>query len=473
MKLFGMGALGPDIVSPDDYNLAGDLGFACVASGLGTTYTAARAMAMLATWALANAVEYRSDDQSLLRGIQESFLPMLELCYGWDEHIPYPSAMVAAVHLLGSRARIVHLGRCRVSRVQSQGLVAITNDHDLEHERDPQAALKYDGYGEYRPFVPEQGPRRPTRSLGTDSAQEFTDIDVNEGDELLLASASLQDHLTSEIVTSLCQMNRSLIDRAIDLWEHAIRLDKPFAFVLVRVVKDEAPMMLRTAGSYQPSEKLLPRRDGPPPEHLDVFPGPDEEWEKEICAVMKTWSPAQLSQQLQSLAELCPRDQVVPVLIRALQWSLRSLSTRWSEPQQPIDALVKALEQTKTLEDWDADKRKIKEHLIEAINDVMGDWASCQATDKLDTAVDRLYDWQYAPEEIEGGLFVQLQELVIAEGYWDWDELRAEADLDIGGSPDDYWSRKIVRENQEARARAAFLRILGEFVEPGRAAAAP
>lgn len=453
MKLFGMGALGPDIVSSDDYLLAPDLGLASVATGLGKTLQEARSAVVLATWAITNEVEHAADDRALSRAMKTAEEAISRLSYGWARHVPPPLAMVAAVHLIGSRMRIVHVGRCRVSRISKERLIALTKEHDKEHDKPV--------------LLADETRREPTRTLGTSSAPEITDVDIEVGDELLLASASLQDHLNAEVLALLCQTNRPLISRAVDLWHHATRLDKPFAFVLARVVKDEVETPCWTAGSSKPDARFLPPPGKPfPPLPFAPPRGPDEQWEKEMGTPIAGRSPLPLSQQLRAMVDLCSRDQVVPVLIRAMQWSLRSLSSRGVAPEEPVNALLEALEKTKTLEDWGAAERKIKDDCVEALDDHLGDWASRQATEKLSVALDCLFDWQHYPEQIENGLMEQLGELVSAEGDWDWDELLAEADLAEGGSPNDYWDRVIVRDEQEALARGAFLRILADFVDP-------
>lgn len=466
MKLFGMGALGPDIVSSDDYLLAPDLGLASVATGLGKTLQEARSAVVLATWAITNEAEHGADDRALSRAMKTAEEAISRLSYGWARHVPPPLAMVAAVHLIGSRMRIVHVGRCRVSRIGKERLIALTEDHDEEHERN--RVHLHDRMTLDQPVHrPDETRREPTRMLGRAGVPEITEIDVNEGDELLLASASLQDHLNAEVLALLCQTNRPLISRAVDLWHHATRLDKPFAFALVRVVKDEMETPCWTAGSSQPDAKFLPPPGKPfPPLPFAPPRGPDEQWEKEMGTPIAGRSPLPLSPQLRAMVDLCSRDHVVPVLIRAMQWSLRSLLSRGVAPKEPVNALLEALEKTKTLDDWGAAERKIKDDCVEALDDHLGDWASRQATEKLSVALDCLFDWQHFPEQIENGLMEQLGELVSAEGDWDWDELLAEADLAEGGSPNDYWDRVIVRDEQEALARGAFLRILADFAEP-------
>ena len=77
-------------------------------------------------------------------------------------------------------------------------------------------------------------------------------------------------------------------------------------------------------------------------------------------------------------------------------------------------------------------------------------------------AFERLADWRLRPEASEGELGIALEELVEAEGLWDWDELAAEAALALPPVPDEYWDMEIHRDEQRRSARRAFILALAE-----------
>lgn len=467
MRIFGLGAAGPDIVPSDDYLLAPELGLAIVTSGLGRKRREARPAAVLATWAIATEIEAQNDNDALLRGMARAEQAIKRLSHGWNNHETRPLAIIAALQMLEQRARIVHVGRCRVSRIDSTGLVALTEDHDREREidrfmrnADPKTA---------RPQIPEQAARQITRALGMNSLPEITDVDLAEGDEVFLASSSLQDALTPELIARLCDKDKPITTRATDLWDHFNQLSWPFSFILLRIIKDDEQPAHWTAGSRRPAEAFLPPPGQPfPPLPIHPFRAPDEQWEKAIATPIAHDPAPPLAAPLAMMTARCSPEIAVVVLIRSLVWTLDSLAKRWSNVPESLVNLRSALARTNTLTEWGPSERTLVALFMEWADDRLSDWASDQARSKVAEALDCLFDWSFAPDRAEHELSGQLDELVCAEGLWDWDELLAEADL-ADGLMNDYLDRKIVRDEQEMQARRAFLNILGELVEPPKA----
>lgn len=279
MRIVGTGAAKPDELCPDDFRLDINLGLALVASALGANDAQARPAAVLATWSVAGEVEAQADESALERGAQRAHEAIERLSAGWG-NLLRPAAMTSALRLVGARAQIAHVGRCRVSRVRGAGLEALTQNHDLATE----CALIPGA-----PDVPPEIGRVPTRVLGggATSRVDVHDIPVDVGDELLLATPALMEQLEPAIVRELCRPDQPLVPRAIALWDHARALDIRFAFILARVVDDKVdgevePRALGGSRRPEPSMFFAPGAPLPPPD-METARGPDSRWFKEIA----------------------------------------------------------------------------------------------------------------------------------------------------------------------------------------------
>lgn len=464
MKIFGLGAAGPDIVPSDDYLLAPELGLALVSSGLGRKKREARPAAVLATWAIASELEAHNDHDALFRGLSRAEQAIKRVSHGWDNGQTRPMAMIAALQMLGTQARTVHVGRCRISRIDSNDLVALTEDHD--REREINRLMRNANPGDERPHLPPKAQRQISRALGMRCLPETTYVELAEGDELFLASSSLQDALTPELIAHLCQKNQSIAARATNLWDHFNRLSIPFSFIILRAVGDDEKPSYWTYGSRKPDAAFLPPPGQPfPPLPIHPFRGPDAQWEKTIASPIAHDPAKPLAGQLVMMSARCSPEIAVIVLIRALVWTLDSLAKRFGTAPESLVDLRAALARTNHLTDWGPSERSLVATFMEWAGDRLSDWASDQARSKVEEALDCLFDWSFDPERAEHELPGQLDELVRAEGLWDWDELLAEADL-ADALMNDYLDRLIVRDEQEMQARRAFLTILGECVEP-------
>ncbi len=457
MKLFGMGASHPGMTQPDDYWLDPPRDLALVTSGMGAHDEQARAAAVLALWSIVGEFADGSDDDALVRGARRAHEALERITVGWEGLIR-PAAMVAAVHLRGSGARIAHAGRCRISRVGARGLEALTEDHDLAR------AAAGDSTSLPRVPVPPHLARLVTRALGVTRDVEVRDISLSPGDELLLATPALHERLTPAVVADLCRRDRPLAARAIALFDSARAHHDPFAFILVRAVP-EGPCAEPTGRSYPPSKSFYfaPGEPLPPPPAEGQYRGPDERWFKEIASPLVYHGTAPLEAELKMLVHLHPPELAVPALIRAVQWSLRSLAGRFREVPAPLDALIHAVDRTRALADWDDASRAVERCFAEWARVHLSDWASDQALDRLEGALDCLLEWARFPERPDQELGGILQDLVYAEGMWDWDELHAEAALSgYAPIPDEYWDMEVVRDEKRLGARRALILVLTE-----------
>jgi hypothetical protein len=433
MKLFGMGAAGPDSLPSDDYLFAPMLGLASVTSGIGATRGQARPAAVLATWGIATELEKCDDDNALVCGIERASKAISRLSQSWNRSLVGPTAMIAALHVKETRARIVHAGRCRVSRIGADGLVAITKDHNNGHD------IQY--------------------------APETTDVELVEGDELLLAGVWLQDNLTSEVIAQLCRKDRPLVARAIDLWDHATRIEKPFSFVMVRVVDTREDARLWGAGSRRPDPKFLPPPGEPfPPLLTSPFRSPDARWEKEMATPISHDATPQLAQPLEMIAEHCTFDIAVAALLSALRWTLQSFAARRMIPPAPVEALLAALTRTNRLDDWGPAESRLADDFYDAVKEELTDWGPELAAYEVVTAIECLQHWSASPESAQKELGKQLNKLACADARWEWDDGLAGVLCDMDES-DRYWDLVIKREEREVRARRALLLILADFVD--------
>lgn len=455
MKLFGMGGKHPDRSPPDEYWLDPPRDLALVTSGMGAYDQQAGAAAVLALWSIVGEVTSASDAGALDRGALRAHEAIQRITHGWEGLIR-PTAMVAAVHLRGSTARIAHAGRCRISRVGAHGLEALTEDHDLAR------AAAQSTPPLTTPLSPEVA-RMVTRALGVTKDLEVRDIRLSPGDELLLATPALHERLTEAVVAELCLRDRPIAARAMALFDHARAHAGPFAFVLVRAVP-EGLCAGPTGVSRPPSKSyyFAPGEPLPPPIE-GRYRGPDQLWFREIASPLVYNCAEALETELKMLVDLHPKGLAVPALIRALKWSLRSLAGRLRGVPEPLEALIRALDRTRTLADWDEASRAIERRYSEWARSHLTDWASDQARDRVEGALDCLIEWASSPERPGEELGSVLEDLVYAEGMWDWDELRAEAELS-GFAPisDEYWNMEVVRDNKRLEARRALILILTE-----------
>ena len=473
MRLFGLGASHPGVTYPDEYWLDPPRDLAIVTSGLGVHDLQARVAAVLSLWSIVGEVAENKDEDALARGARRAHEALKRVTLGW-QGLLRPAAMVAAVQLSGSGARIAHAGRCRISRARAGALEPLTEDHDLAAAAAAAAAAVAAGDSTSCPAlpIPPELARMVTRALGVTEELEVRHVPLEPGDELLLATPALHERLTPAVVAEVCRQDRPLAARAVTLFDHACAHDGPFAFILVRAVPD-GPCPGAAGRTYPPSKSFYfaPGEPLPPPvPGLDR--GPDERWEKEIANPLAYRGSPPLDAELRMLVDLHPPELATVALIRAIRWSLGSLATRFREVPAPLDALIRAAFRTDALADWGDSSRAIEQAFYEWASDHLGDWASDQAVDRLKGALDCLIEWARCPERPEKELGSVLEDLVVAEGMWDWDELAAEADLSgFAPIPDSYWDMEVHRDERRLAARRALILVLTEVApEPWKRA---
>lgn len=455
MKLFGIGACHPRVAQPDDYRLDPPQDLALVTSGMGAFDEQARTAAVLALWSIASEVQSRNDEDALARGALRAHEALQRITVGWEGLIR-PTAMVAAVHLRGSTARIAHAGRCRVSRVGARGLETLTRDHDLARAAAESTAPLT------TPLTPELS-RIVTRALGGTSDLEMRDLPLSLGDELLLTTPGLHERLTPDVVTEICRRDRPLAARAVHLFDHARARDGSFAFILVRTVEDG--LCAEPTGRSSPPLKSYYFAPGEPlsPAPEGRYRGPDKLWFQEIANPLVHGGKDPLETELDMLLGVHPKELAILALIRALRWSLQSLAGRLHEVPEPLDAMIRALDRTRTLADWDNAAIAVQQRYSEWAISHLTDWASDQARDRVEGALDCLTEWARFPERAGEELGSVLDDLVYAEGMWDWDELLAEASLSgLGSIPNEYWDMEVVRDKKRLEARRALILALTE-----------
>lgn len=451
-RIIGLGAAQPEVYCPDDFRIDPGLGLALVTSGLGANDYQARPAAALATWSVAGELEAQADEGALARGARRAHEAIERLSAGWGGLIR-PGAMIAALRLAGSQAQLAHAGRCRIFHVGSGGLDALTQDHDLAAE----AALTPGA-----PEVPPELRRITTRALGGTPHMDIRLVPVAPGDEFLLATPALVERLDPAVVAALCRRERPVASRAIALWDHACALAIPFAFVLVRVVAGEVnPRALGGSRRPQPGMFFAPGAPLPPPTAA-TDRGPDERWFKEIGTPLTLYAGDPLADALSTLADLHPPALAGPALLRALRWILESLASRFTAVPPALQSITRALARCRTLDDWTDDARAAAQDFRTWAEKNLTDWASRQAIDRVEAAFECLSAWRLRPEDAAEELGPTLDELVQAEGLWDWDELAAEAALAFDPIPDDYYKAESRRDEQRLAARRAFILVLAE-----------
>ncbi len=444
MKLFGIGASQRDDIEDDvaDQRLDTGLGLAVVSCGYVGRSHHGRAAAVLALWSLVGEVR-AGGDGAFSRGLARAQEAVARLTAGWTFREP-PVAMLAAVQLIDQTLHLAHIGRCQVSRITDGRLQPLTVPHDLSHQEG---------------FAAVQIGALPTRAFGSgNSVPERSSLQVHHGDELLLMSPQLLT-LDAAVVERLCQRERPLVTRALELRAHATAAGRAFSFVLLRVVGDDAVTQV-SGSSREPPRSVLYAPGAALPPLAQPLGGPDAAWDQ-LAQRLYAPSPTALESELQALAGALPPADQAAVLLEGVTWTVQRLATRLGERVPPeFEALLSVLDVLRDAALSGQDLSTFDDAAARAwqlwSERNVSDWASQQGVERVMEALDGARYGPVAPDDF----VTVVGRLVEAEGLWDWDELAAE-DAAVAGWRDEHLDALIKRDEQRELARVAMLEVLG------------
>lgn len=237
------GAVG--VYTEDDVRI--EPGLAVLAAGRGAIGGQGKPAAKLALWSLIGEVRSGND---LARGFERAHEAVKRLTWSWHPNLSRPFAMMAAIQLMGGRARIALAGDCRVSRVKPTALEPLTE-------------------------VERIGGRFVAHVVGSGEPYcSIREVPVAAGDRFVLGDNHLHEYLSDDAIRA-CTTADALRELVMSTREYGTA-----SFILVDVVEASPGKGVGTSAEparswlYSPGEDLSERDP--------VGAGPDPTWFEHI-----------------------------------------------------------------------------------------------------------------------------------------------------------------------------------------------